>query len=51
MLNYDGLVSSLKESYEVLAEFPAHLGVVIPFDDDTRAEYAGVFLRRTKNEA
>lgn len=45
MLNYDRLKRCFSESYEVLAQFPAHSGVLIPFEE-THAEYAGLLLRR-----
>jgi putative methyltransferase (TIGR04325 family) len=44
MLNYDRLRSSFEQGYDVIAEFVAESGAVIPFKEGN-AEYAGLFLR------
>lgn len=46
MLSYPRLKQILAQAYEVVAEFPAHEGATMPFDDGTCGVYAGLFLKR-----
>jgi putative methyltransferase (TIGR04325 family) len=46
MLNYTHLLNVLTGTYDIVVEFPAHIGVTIPLENKTCAVYAGLLLKR-----